>query len=180
MKTTPANDRKEALARRRASHHKALESLRGPNCTLNGLQIWRKLRRLETAANDACTAQCNGAAYKGQPFREEDAWDNFKLDTKFKVWAAFGKPDFWTVYFNSDPRGYTLKLDDAVARGMNRKWNTVPKCCACGCDALSCHEIHAHSAREQEVNASAVEEWRNRPQFDTDWGGYGILAPVIN
>lgn len=34
---------KAILQRARMAHHRALETLRSPDCALSGLQIWRKL-----------------------------------------------------------------------------------------------------------------------------------------
>lgn len=135
MKTTLANDRKEALARRRTDHHKALEALRHPSCNDSGLQMWRKLRKLENIASNAATAQCNAEAYGGQPFREGNDWENFVDGMKNRVKLVFGHlPKGFC--FNSDPRGYALKIDSEnvkLPEGMH-----------------------------------------------SDWGGYGILAPVID
>lgn len=36
----------------------------------------------------------------------------------------------------------------------------LPRCCACGCDALICAEIKAHSAKENEANEDAITGWR--------------------
>lgn len=62
---------KIAIISRRARHHDALASLAAKPDKANGMAIWRKLRRLELEAHDAATAQCNGADYGSQPFRPD-------------------------------------------------------------------------------------------------------------
>jgi len=108
-------NRKEHVIKWRENHHKALETLRGPDCNLTGLQLWRKLRTIERVTNDAATKYCNG---------EIDSlnFDAAKKRTIEQVNILFGHkvPGF---FVNSDPRGYALKLDNEktnIPEGMHR------------------------------------------------------------
>ncbi len=116
---------KEHVARWRANHHAALASLAGPKCKLTGIQIWRKLRIIERRAHAAATAQCNGAAYRDQPYRNQELWDAFCAKTKQEVLKVFALTSLPGLHFNSDPRGYALKLDPEAAiipEGMHTDW----------------------------------------------------------
>ncbi len=103
----------DTIAAERARHHAALARL-GETCGMkqpvDGLKLWRALRKIERDASNAATAQCNGAAYGGQPFREEDEWDTFCAGIRKRVERVFGGclPDGFR--FNQDPRGYALKI----------------------------------------------------------------------
>ena len=116
---------KEHVARERANHHAALASLKGPRCTLEGVQIWRKLRVIERRAHAAATAQCNGAAYAGQPYRNQEEWDDFCRKTKQEILKVFGIASLPGLFLNSDARGYALKLDPdkaIIPQGMHTDW----------------------------------------------------------
>lgn len=133
-------EKKTRIQSRRAAHHAALETLRAPNCETPGAVIWQRLRRIESRAHDAATAQCNGAAYGSQPFRPDwhpdgsegtDAtakltpWEVFAVSIRAEVAAVFGGvlPDGFV--FNQDARGYALKLCPekcAVPDGMCTDW----------------------------------------------------------
>jgi len=121
MKTTAPTkaEKAEWLARRRAAHHKALESLATNGKP--GLTLWRALRRLESITHAATTAQCNGASYGGQPYRSDTEWAAFKGRTIATVKALFGTlPKGF--FINGDPRGYALKIDPdkgTVPQGMH-------------------------------------------------------------
>lgn len=98
----------------RTRHHAALLALAhslNPKNKLSGLQLWRKLRRLERMTHAAATAQCNGESYNGQPYRDEAEWEAFKDGIRADVAKVFGgnlPPGFC---INGDPRGSALKLD---------------------------------------------------------------------
>jgi hypothetical protein len=118
--TKPATRRKEKMKtpehviNERNRHNAALLSLANnlnPHNRLSGLQIWRKLRRIESLASKAATAQCNGESYGGQPFRDDDQWEAFKAEIENKVAAVFGGTLPKRFFVNGDPRGYALKLD---------------------------------------------------------------------
>lgn len=103
---------KQHIIRERLAHHAALETLRAAGCTTSGIDLWRKLCRIERQAHNATTAQCNGAAYGSQPFREEEAWEEFVGEIKRKVAAVFGHSGTLPGFFvNGDARGMALKLD---------------------------------------------------------------------
>lgn len=127
---TPQSDRKDRAAIHRLAHHKALESLRGVKCTKTGLQIWRHLRKIETALSKAAENCCN------EPQYDEEYWESEKNKARRGIVAALGRePE--GLYLNSAPRGYALKLDAEIRGGLP-------------------------------------------PGMEKDWGGYGILAPVID
>lgn len=110
MKHAPqaASTKATRIAAQRIAHHKALESL-VPGAA--GLALWRKLRRIENKAHAAATAQCNGAEYGGQPFREEGEWEDFCTRLTGEVAKACGGDPPAGFFFNTDPRGYALKID---------------------------------------------------------------------
>ena len=145
------------LAARRARHHAALAALAekcGASKPVDGLKLWRKLRRIEAKASAAATAQCNAAPYGGQPYlpdhlpdgsegTEENPtpWEIFSEGIREEVKRAFGGtlPDGFR--FNQDPRGYALKIRGPEA---GRPGAFLP-------DGM-----------------------------ETDWGGNGLLAPSID
>lgn len=99
----------------RENHHRALETLRSPDCKKTGIQLWRGLRRIESYTHHAATAYCNGDMY-------EDTYETVKAKAEKGVKKIFGKlPDGF--FINSDPRGYALKLDEKhVPKGMHTDW----------------------------------------------------------
>lgn len=114
----------EHVQRWRTNHHKALEALAtqdGFN-PQSGLNLWRKLHRLETEVHSATTAQCNGEAYQGQPYRNEQEWELYLQHVEYRVRAILGTlPKGFLV--NDDPHGYALKIEsDALPEGMHRDW----------------------------------------------------------
>ena len=148
---TQANTMKTAqdhITIRRAAHHAALETLANLPSG-EGVKLWRKLRRIETAANAAATAQCNGSDYNGQPFRPDwhpdgsmgtndnpTPYEVFCDSIRARVAKTFGGELPKGFYLNQDPRGYSLKID-------KERGGIIPS------------------------------------GMETDWGGYGILAPEI-
>lgn len=116
MSETKTN--KDWILRCRAAHHEALKAML-PNSALGGLEIWRKLSRIEREAEAGAVAHCNGESlvrYQGSTRMEwdfnhdENAWDNFKDRITDKVKGVFGYlPKGFFV--NGDPRGYALKLE---------------------------------------------------------------------
>lgn len=121
--TSPTKAEKKVwLEQARARHHNALLTLYKGTKPTSGLALWRKLVKLERIASDAATAQCNGTSYSGQPFRNELEWSAFRAFVKLHVRDIFGAlPDGFL--FNSDPRGYALKLDPencTVPEGMEK------------------------------------------------------------
>lgn len=132
----------------RNRHHTALASLANKPAS-EGLSIWRKLRRIETLAHNAATAQCNAAPYGGQPFRPDWHKDGSEgteeNPTQYEVFCDSIRSEVAKVFggelpkgfkFNQDPRGYALKID-------KDRGGIIPQ------------------------------------GMETDWGGYGILAPEL-
>mgnify|MGYP001600438942 CR=1 FL=1 len=77
MKTATARQEKDEraawLQRRRANHHKALETIaRQVGCETNGLTLWRQLRRVENWLTPLSLRHCNGEGIDG------DQWERFK------------------------------------------------------------------------------------------------------
>ena len=103
----------EQIKEQRNRHNAALLALANsinPGNKLSGLQLWRKLHRLEVQARNGATAQCNGESYFGQPFREQNEWETFKDGIREQVAEIFGGKLPPALYFNGDPRGHALKL----------------------------------------------------------------------
>ena len=135
----------EHITRARTNHLRALETLRAPSCKLSGLQLWRKLVKLEREVHDATTAQCNGTRYGSQPFRpdwnadgeesEITPWRNYLVGVNLRVSAIFGHVPVG-FFVNGDARGMACKLDSEKV--------TIPE------------------------------------GMQTDWGGNGLLAAIIN
>lgn len=124
MKDQSKQDR---IAAARARQFAALESLwqGDPGKRPEGVTLWRRLRRIETKAHNAATAQCNGAAYGGEPFREEAEEELFDKETTVKVGRVFGGKVPEGFFINGDPRGYALKIDPdkgTVPEGMSTDW----------------------------------------------------------
>ena len=113
-------------------HLKALASLH-PDPAADGRAILRRLRRIERIAHDATTAQCNGEAYNGQPFRpywdaegnETDGtpWHLFETEIAAKVAAVFDGKLPAGFFLNGDPRGCALKIEqEHVPAGLETDW----------------------------------------------------------
>lgn len=133
MKPSTLQQKASALLQldaRRKAHHAALSSLHASPLPTQeehekrGLAMWRKLRRIETLAHDATTAQCNGERYGSQPFREDDETGNSPLDVFFDgiradVAKVFGGTLPTGFMVNHDPRGAALKTE-TPPEGMYR------------------------------------------------------------
>ncbi len=113
---------KAHILARRAAHFRALEALynndrdRTPTGRIRaqtpkpaGLLLWRRLRRVETRAHNAATAQCNGEAYQGEPYRTEEEHDAFIATIRADVGRILGGVPAG-FFVNQDPRGYALKI----------------------------------------------------------------------
>ncbi len=106
------------VIRWRENHHRALETLRAPSCALTGLQLWRKLVKIERDASAAALRLCNDSNYS------QEAFERAKDKAREQVEKTFGHipPGF---FVNSDPRGYALKLDNdktTIPEGMQKDW----------------------------------------------------------
>lgn len=105
----------EHVKRWRENHHKALEALRGPDCHLSGIQLWRKLRRMENVAHTAATKYCNGEI-------DDYTFEQVKDRTVEQINIMFGRIVVG-LFVNGDPRGYALKLEpSSKPTGMHRDW----------------------------------------------------------
>ncbi len=116
----------------------------------DGKKISVALFKIERDASNAATAQCNGDAYKGQPYRAYDnggssfGWEAFKQSISDRVALAFGRSPKYPLpgfFVNDDARGYALKIDNETPEGKA---------------LIEAVKLH------------------------TDWGGYGILSPEID
>ena len=125
---------KEIVNRERIAHHRALETLRAPSCSLSGSQLWRKICEIERLAHAGAEASCNGENIRivwplfgprDYDFRsDENAWNALAQVAKDCVRNVFGcVPQGFFV--NGDARGYALKLDPdsvEIPQGMATDW----------------------------------------------------------
>ncbi len=108
----------------RKQHHAALEALArdvNPDNTANGLQLWRRLARIERVANAAACHYCNGKTcrHNGEEFHfesDENAWDRFHEVIEGEVAKVFGGQCPPGFFVNGDARGYALKLQPGSTR----------------------------------------------------------------
>jgi len=124
----------DVIDRARKAHHLALESLRGPDCQLSGMQIWRRLCALEQLAHSGATAYCNGETVliawplfgpEKYDFRnDENAWERLCSRATDCVRNILGTVPAG-FFVNGDARGYALKIDPDTApipEGMHTDW----------------------------------------------------------
>jgi hypothetical protein len=125
----------DTLNKFRAQHHAALETLRAPDCTDTGLQLWRKCRQLEAVARAGATARCNGetftildnpkaGAIEFNFCADEIAWDEFCDLVAGRAEMIFGQLPAG-FFVNGDARGYALKLNPdkaAIPAGLHQDW----------------------------------------------------------
>jgi hypothetical protein len=93
-------------------HGELVKQIFGLDPALDPLALCRKLRRLETAAQRAAEAYCNGVL-------DSDAYAARVAATRAKLTELLG-PTGNAVLINGDPRGYALKLEPA--QGLPRDW----------------------------------------------------------
>lgn len=112
------NQRLAASFSRARQQHQALEELADSlnmNNEFSGVQIWRKLRRIEGEARRATTAYCNGTI-------TEQACDEactLVMGAVRRVFTALPTGFF----INRDPRGYALKLEpESVPFKLEEDW----------------------------------------------------------
>lgn len=112
-------NRRERKAQQLLAHYDRCEVLARWFGVLNpdGREISVALLKLENKARRAATAQCNGEAFEGQPFREEKQWDEFKAMIRASVAAIFNSTVPPGFFVNGDPRGYALKINNEVPAG---------------------------------------------------------------
>lgn len=138
--TTQRQEKKAQVNRERAAHHAALAALykatTGKEC--DGLNLWRKLARIEREAHAGATAYCNGEsvlAKTGKDFAEcfnfcadETAWERFADYIGAKVAKVFGGKLPAGFFVNGDARGYALKLEPEDSgkqdSGFHRDWGS--------------------------------------------------------
>ena len=89
------------------------------NTGIDNITLCKKLRRIETKASRGALDYCNGNI-------DMDAWEIIgnnaliKLD-KLLGFVSKGVP----VFINSDPRGYTLKINDSWITGYTSKGGKI-------------------------------------------------------
>jgi hypothetical protein len=108
---------KKHIAAARLRHHAALKRLASRKCKLTGLQIWRRLRRLEAEATRITTDLCNGTV-------DQELADSMLDAIEIKVATAFGRTPKG-FFIQRDPRGTALQLDcdeAPVPDGMQTNW----------------------------------------------------------
>ncbi len=113
----PKTIQETMVHRWRENHHRALETLRAPNCKLTGLQLWRRLGTIERMTHDAALKYCNGEM-------QSDDFDEVKEYAHQRIEEIFGHK-VKGFFVNSDPRGYALKLDNektTIPEGMHKDW----------------------------------------------------------
>lgn len=110
----------------KARHLTALLRLHANPSTTSGPALFRRLRRIESDANAASTAQCNGESYRGQPYRDcDEQWEAFEASIERRVKCAFGGAIPAGFFFNQDPRGYSLKIESAtLPDGLTTDWGS--------------------------------------------------------
>ena len=91
-------------------HGRNLQAIFPACANIDPVELCCRLRRIEIVANDAATEYCNGQAYQFDIDRRGAAALN-KLDGLIGFRAAKVP-----VFFNRDPRGYALKIDDGYMR----------------------------------------------------------------
>jgi hypothetical protein len=125
---------KDNIAERRAAHHKALENLTNLP-TGEGVNLWRKLRKIETLASAAHDHYCSEPkpfVVSGNGKTESRVYD-FASDEEAMgafhdreiipaVARAFGGRIPAGFVINQDPRGYSLKLRGDIPAGMEKDW----------------------------------------------------------
>ena len=118
-------ERLAAINAERARHHQALELLAAPGKNVNGLTIYRALRRLERVARQHSTAYCNGDRIGAYNYRQ-DGYEAFELFEEAEVLPAlrriFGQVPAG-FFLNGDARGSALKIHaEHVPQGMATDW----------------------------------------------------------
>ena len=113
MKTA---EHKEWIERRRKAHHWALSTL--VDGKIDGLVLWRRLRKIEIVMHKANEMYCNGDF-------DMEAWEAAKAYAQSAIKRAFHGTIPEGFFINGDPRGCALKLDPDVRpipEGMERDW----------------------------------------------------------
>jgi hypothetical protein len=115
-----------------------------------GLKLWRKLRKIEAVAHAAATAQCNAAPYGGQPFRPDHLPDGSE--------GTEENPTPWEIFSDSIRAQVAKAFGGELPTGF--KFNQDPR---------------GYALKISKERGGVIP-----PGMETDWSGYGILAPEIN
>lgn len=103
------------LIRQREAHHEALKAMAPKNSNRTGLEMWRRLRRIEAKGAAFALQLCNG------PELSEAEQDAITEQIKLAVAREFGGQLPKGFFLNRDPRGYALKLEpDSVPLALHR------------------------------------------------------------
>lgn len=104
------------VTRQRETHHEALRAMVRGTGKPTGLEVWRKLRRIEARASNYATRLCDG------PEISEADQDRIEREITDAVRNVFGYlPQGFFV--NRDPRGYALKLQPgSVPYALHEDW----------------------------------------------------------
>ena len=106
------------VQKHREAHHNALATV-FDRPTSYGLNLWRKLRRIEATFSRQSLAFCNGEL----PAEDFEAAKQVARDAVARLTKSGKLPEGFFV--NSDPRGYALKIHDSQAKqfpGLHRDW----------------------------------------------------------
>lgn len=83
-----------------------------PSCEFEPIELCKKLRRLENKLDRINTDYCNGT------ISEEDQ-EALEYEIILKLRKVLNSKCEYPFYFNRDPRGYAIKLDDDYVRDNN-------------------------------------------------------------
>lgn len=92
-------------------HYKTLERFAKAIGAKNtdGKKLSLKLLKLERIAHQAATDYCNGVL-------DDDEWAETSGNVKKEILKAFEVPFILGLFINGDPRGYAIKIDDAIIK----------------------------------------------------------------
>ena len=91
-----------------------LQTLAGVGSYHEGLEVYKKLHRIEARLNRIFTNECNGLSVLTE--EQEEKRDAIILN---KVKSLL--PGCKTIFLNGDPRGYALKITTEEARELRDK-----------------------------------------------------------
>ena len=90
-----------------------------PNCTEQGPELCKKLRRIETKVHREAENLCN---YPDAILADEEKGERFKKRQLERVCELLGiSPEDKIVFLNLDPRGHAVKLDPDWTRRYNEE-----------------------------------------------------------
>lgn len=97
-----------------AAHGRQLQEIFPATRKIDPVELCRKLRRLEAQGQSIALRGCNGPQWPANGKGSEQAAID-ELMAKLRAYTEYeaaGVP----VFFNHDPRGYSLKIDDKWTR----------------------------------------------------------------